>query len=401
MDYRFFNPALLPDRRNTNSVKWDTLGGKYGREDLLPLWVADMDFPSPPCISEALRRAVDHGIFGYYAPPDSYYDAFIAWEKQRHSTEVRREWLRFTPGVVAGLAWVLSSLTSPGDAVAILTPCYYPFMEVIQNTGRRLVCSELAAAPDGGYTVDLEDLEEQVRSQQVQALILCSPHNPVGHVWREAELLGILDLCKRHGVLLISDEIHQDLVYQGYTHLSSLRFQEYLDRMVMLTAASKTFNIAGLQNSFAVIPNKALRGAFDAYVKTLRVSGGSSLGYVAAEAGYAQGGPWLDELLVYLQGNYACFRDALLRALPELRVAPLESTYLAWVDLSAYLTAEQLIPVVRDQARLAVDYGFWFWPEGETARRDVHIRVNLAASREMFPLAAERLAAAIQALPRN
>lgn len=399
MDKHFFDPAQLPDRRHTNCVKWDTLGSKYGREDLLPLWVADMDFPAPPCIREALRRSVDHGIFGYYAPPESYYDAFIAWEQTRHQVNVQREWLRFSPGVVAGLAWLLSALTAPGDAAAILTPCYYPFMEVIRDTGRRLVCSELVPTADGGYTVDLEDLEARVQSQQVKALILCSPHNPVGHVWREAELLGILELCRRHGVLVISDEIHQDLVYPGHTHLSCLRFQPYLDRIVMLTSASKTFNIAGLQNSFVVIPHKALRDAFDGYVKTLRAGSGSSLGYVAAEAGYAHGGPWLDEVLACLQGNYVCFRDTLLRALPALRIAPLESTYLAWVDLSAYVTAEHLVPLVQDQARLAVDYGFWFWPEGRQDS-DAHIRINLAASRETLTLAAERLIAAIQALPR-
>lgn len=401
MEHPVFNPAQLPDRRNTNSVKWDTMGGRYGRDDLLPLWVADMDYPSPPCIIEALQRAVSLGIFGYYAPPSSYQDAFLAWERKRHQVEARREWLRFTPGVVTGLCWSISALTAPGDAVAILTPCYYPFMDVVRDTGRTLVCSELAQTAEGGYTVDLEDLEEKVAGRNVKMLLLCSPHNPVGHVWREEELLGILEICKRRGVLVVSDEIHQDLVFNGCVHLSCLRFAPYLDRVVMLTAASKTFNIAGLQNSFAVIPSDTLRSAFDAYVKTLRIKKGVSLGYIAAEAGYTGGEPWLEEVLVYLKGNYELLREKLTAALPEIRIVPLESTYMIWVDLSAYVPAEQLETVVRDRARLAVDFGFWFWPEDLVPRGDAHIRINIAASRENVALAAERLIEAVRALPRR
>lgn len=399
MEYSVFDPAHFPDRRNTNSVKWDAMGGKYGRNDLLPLWVADMDYPSPPCIVAALQRAVSFGVFGYYAPPSSYQDAFLAWERRRHRVEAQREWLRFTPGVVTGLSWSVSALTAPGDAVAMLTPCYYPFMDVVQDTGRTLVCSDLLLTPEGGYTVDLQDLESKVIGHDVKMLLLCSPHNPVGHVWREEELLGILELCKRHNVLVVSDEIHQDLVFNGCVHLSCLRFQSYLDRVIMLTAASKTFNIAGLQNSFAVIPNVALRNTFDVYVKTLRIKKGVSLGYIAAEAGYTGGEPWLNEVLSYLKGNYELLRDRLTAALPEIRMVPLESTYMIWVDLSAYVPAEQLEAVVREQARLAVDFGFWFWPEDLLPAGDAHIRINVATSRENVALAADRLIEAIRVLP--
>jgi len=389
-----FDTAHFPERSHSNSVKWDTVENRYGRSDLLPLWVADMDFPSPPCIREALRKAVDFGVFGYFAPPASYQDAFLTWERTRHGVSLQREWLRFTPGVVTGIYWSISALTAPGDAVAILTPCYYPFMDAVTDTGRRLVCSNLRHT-DTGYTVSLADFEEKVRTEQVKMLLLCSPHNPVGHVWREAELLGLLDICARYGVLVVSDEIHQDIVFNGHLHLSCLRYEAYLDRTITLTSASKTFNIAGLQNSFAVIPNQALREKFDAYVKTVRIKKGVSMGYIAAEAGYAGGAPWLDEVLEYLRGNYDLLKKKLTDALPEIQIDPLESTYMIWVDLSAYVTPERLVPVVQDQAKLAVDFGFWFWPKGQAPVDDAHIRINIATSRSNVELAADRLISAI------
>ena len=395
MGYQIFDAEHFPDRRHTNSVKWDTLAGKYGRDDLIPLWVADMDYPSPPCIREALRKAVDFGVFGYYAPPKSYQDAFLRWEQERHHVTAEREWLRFTPGVVTGIYWSISSLTQPGDAVAILTPCYYPFMDAVKDTGRRLICSDLVHT-DHGYTVDLEDFERKVRQEQVTMLLLCSPHNPVGHVWTDGELQGILDICARYDVLVVSDEIHQDIVFNGHVHNSCLKYARHLDRIIVLTSASKTFNIAGLQNSFAVIPNEALRKPFDAYVKTLRIKKGVSLGYIAAEAGFTGGGPWLEETLQYLRENYNVLKETLTAALPEIRIDPLESTYMIWVDVSAYVAPEDVEVLVRDHAKLAVDFGFWFWPEGQVPEGDVHIRINVATTQENVRRAAQQLVAAIQ-----
>lgn len=392
-----FQPENLPERRHTNSVKWDTMMGRYGRDDLLPLWVADMDFPSPPCIIEALRSAVDFGVFGYFSPPSSYHDAFLNWEQTRHGVTVDRDWLRFTPGVVTGIYWAISALTAPGDAVAILTPCYYPFMDAVTDTGRRLISSDLVHT-EQGYTLDLADLEHKVRTQQVKMLLLCSPHNPVGHVWKETELLGLLELCARYDVLVVSDEIHQDIVFNGCTHLSALRYPHYFDRTITLTSASKTFNIAGLQNSFAVIPNGALRTSFDAYVKTLRVKKGVSMGYLAAEAGYAGGAAWLEEVLEYLRGNYDLLKQELTGALPDIHIDPLESTYMIWVDLSAYVSADRLVEIVQHQAKLAIDFGFWFWPNDQVPPNDAHIRINIATSRDNVKLAAERLIAAIQGM---
>lgn len=396
MEVQMLDVEHFPERRHSNSVKWDTMATKYGREDLLPLWVADMDFPSPPCIREALRKAADFGVFGYYAPPTSYQDAFLNWEAVHHKVTLRREWLRFTPGVVTGIYWSISSLTAPGDAVMILTPCYYPFMDAVKDTGRRLVCSNLLHTSDG-YTVDLTDFEKKIRAEQVKMLLLCSPHNPVGHIWKKEELLGMLEICRQYNVLVISDEIHQDIVFNGCEHLSCMRFPEYRDRCILLTSASKTFNIAGLQNSFAVIPNDMLRQKFDVYVKSVRIKKGVSMGYIAAEAGYTGGAAWLEEVLEYLKGNYDLLKQMLTEALPDIRIDPLESTYMIWVDLSAYVNPEKLVPLVRDEARLAVDFGFWFWPDGQMPAGDTHIRINIATSRDNVVLAAKRLISAISA----
>lgn len=397
---QFFDSNQFPDRRGTSSVKWDTMASRYGRDDLIPLWVADMDFPSPPCIQEALSKAVNFGIYAYYAPPVSYQDAFLAWERSHHKVSPKREWLRFTPGVVTGIYWAISSLTAPGDAIAILTPCYYPFMDAVKDTNRNLVCSDLVHT-EQGYTVNLADFESKVRKHHVKMFLLCSPHNPVGHVWSQEELDAILDICARYRVLVVSDEIHQDIVFNGHTHLSCLRYEALLDQIIVLTSASKTFNIAGLQNSFAVIPNEDLRRRFDAYVKTIRIKKGVSLGYIAAEAGYTHGGPWLTEVLAYLQGNYDVLKKILTDAFPKIRIDPLESTYMIWVDLGAYVTSEQLVPLVLNDARLAVDFGSWFWPQELVPANEAHIRINVATSRANVELAAHRLTDAIQKLHRQ
>ena len=392
---KFFNSEDLPVRAGSHSVKWDGMAAKYGRGDLQPLWVADMDYPSPPCIQEALKKAVDFGVYGYFAPPASYQEAFINWEKERHGVDVKAGWIRFTPGVVTGLYWSISALTLPGDAVMILTPCYYPFMDAVRDTGRRLVCCDLRDT-GRGYALDAETFARTLADENVKMLLLCSPHNPVGHVWSEEELRFILDECRRNNVIVVSDEIHQDIVFNGHKHLSCLRFEEHLDHVIVLTAASKTFNIAGLQNSFAVIPNDELGRPFDAYVKSVRIKKGVSLGYIAAEAGYREGAPWLEEVLAYIQGNYELLHSILTEALPEIRVVPLESTYMIWVDLSAYVRADELVDVVQEKAGLAVDYGFWFWPEDKVPADDAHIRVNVAASRANVERAARALVKAIQ-----
>ncbi len=364
-------------RSGTDSAKWDGLKQTFGEEGLLPFWVADMDFRVDSHIEEALRAYLDTGAYGYYTVPDSYYDAFIEWEKREHGLSVEREWIRFTPGVVSGFHFAVNILTEPGDAVILTTPVYYPFMNAVKNNGRKMICSELVNR-DSRYYIDFEDFERKIQENSVKAFILCSPHNPVSRIWSEDELKTLLDICRRNGVALISDEIHHDLVFGGNTHTPTLSLADESDRIIMFTAASKTFNIAAFQNSFAVIKNPQLREEWDRFIGGIRTGSGNPLGYIATEAAYRYGKPWLEDVKETIYGNYQYIKEQFAEDLPEVRVTPLEATYLAWADLGAYVKAGELEDFIQKKCRLAFDYGTWFGGD----RSSTFIRINLATSRE-------------------
>lgn len=385
-----FHPDALPRRRGSNSVKWDSTKSRFGEADLLPVWVADMDFPSPPCVIDALLDAVKFGIYGYYAPPDSYMQAFLKWEKRMHHAEIQPEWVRFTPGVVTGIYWAINALTQPADGILILTPCYYPFMDAVIGNDRKLVCCDLVNQA-GCYTIDLEAFERCIREEHVRMFLLCSPHNPVGRVWTPEELSSMFEICRKYQVYVVSDEIHQDITF-GCRHCTSLNAAPDYEKLVLLTAASKTFNLAGFQNSFAVIPNDQVRNAFDGYVKRLRIKKGVFMGYIATEAAFNGGEPWLRETLPFIEENFHFLRHMLTEAYPAITVTPLEGTYMCWVDLGAYVPAQDLQLVVQTKARLAVDYGNWFWPDRQT---DTHIRINIAAARSTIEQTGRQLVHAI------
>ena len=365
------------NRKGTDSAKWDGLKQTFGEDGLLPFWVADMDFRVDSHIEAALRDYLDTGAFGYYAVPDSYFDAFIEWEKREHGLSVEREWIRFTPGVVSGFHFAVNILTEPGDAVIVTTPVYYPFMHAVNNNGRRLICSELVNR-DSRYYIDFEDFERKIRENSVKAFILCSPHNPVSRVWSEDELKTLLDICRRNDVALISDEIHHDLVFGGNTHTPTLSLAEENDRIIMFTAASKTFNIAAFQNSFAVIRDPQLREEWDRFIGGIRTGSGNPLGYIATENAYRYGKSWLEDVKETIYGNYQYLQKQFAEDLPEVRITPLEATYLAWVDLGAYVKAEDLEDFIQQKCRLAFDYGTWFGGD----RSSTFIRINLATSRD-------------------
>ncbi|MBR7189665.1 MAG: pyridoxal phosphate-dependent aminotransferase [Oscillospiraceae bacterium] len=377
---------IFRDRRGTNAMKWnylDRIGFKG--ENLLGMWVADMDFASPECVRRALREAADFGVFGYDAAPKEYHEAFIAWEKERHGLEIDREWIRFSPGVVTGFYWLVKMLTEPGDSVLIQTPVYYPFMSAIEDQGRKLVRSELVNT-NGIYTVDFEDFERKITEEAVRVFILCSPHNPIGRIWTRSELAKMLEICRRHSVKVISDEIHHDFELGGHKHTPTLAVGDYGDMVAMLTAPSKTFNLAGLQNSFVILPDKDIRDRYDAALRDVHIMGGNSLGNVAAAAAYTGGADWLESVLRTVEDNDALFRARLAEGLPKAVISPLEGTYLLWVDLSAYVAAEDIKTVMEERCGLALDYGTQF---GGNA--PCHIRVNLATDGAVVEEAAARL----------
>lgn len=379
------------DRRNTNSNKWDGLKDMYGTADLQAMWVADMDFQAPQCVRDALSAYLEQGVFGYYKVPQSYFEAFMQWEKDVHGYSVQREWIRVTPGVVPAINWFLQSMTEPGDEVLVLTPVYYPFMDAVKNNERRLVCCDLVNE-NGCYTIDFAALEDTLRAHQVKAAVLSSPHNPVGRVWTRGELKELLDLLRKYGVFVISDEIHQDIVFDGSTHIPSATVGDYDDMLVTLTAATKTFNLAGLQNSLIVIPDKTIRARFDAYLKKIRITPSNPMGYIAVEAAYRGGAAWAKECRRQIYENFELLRDTLAKRAPKAVVSPLEGTYLMWVDLSAYVKTEEMKDFMERRCGLAVDYGEWFGGE----RFGTFIRLNLATSRELVQAAADKLCAALE-----
>lgn len=377
---------IYRDRRGTNASKWNRLSPRFTREDLLGLWVADMDFAAPACVREALHKQVDFGVFGYDVTPDAYYEAFLHWEKTYHGYEPQRAWLRYSPGVVAGFNWLIQLLTKPGDGVLVQTPVYYPFLSAATDNGCRLVENELVNTA-GVYTVDLADFERKLTEEHVKVFLLCSPHNPVGRVWRREELAAMLELCRVHGVYVISDEIHHDFTHGGHKHIPAATVGEYDDMLVTLTAPSKTFNLAGLKNSAVIIPDEKLRKAWDSYTGKLHTATGGSFGVIAAQAAWEGGRPWLEQVLQTVEGNYELLRTELVPRKPELILSPLEGTYLAWLDLGAYVKPQEMAAAVEGRCGLAVDYGAWFG-----GHAPCHIRINLATRPENIRQAIQSLA---------
>ena len=387
-------PILYVDRKGTHCEKWDGLGERFGREDLLALWVADMDFRVPQCVLEAEKDYLDTGVFGYYHPSEGYYQAFMDWEQERHGYSVQREWLRFSPGVVPAINWLIQIFTKPQDRVMVLTPVYYPFLHAVRDNDRTLVACQLVHQ-DGQYTVDLAAFETAIAENQVRMFIMSSPHNPVSRVWRREELTAMLDICKKHGVLVLSDEIHQDLTFDGHKHIPSATAGDYSHMVITLTAASKTFNLAGCQNAFVVLPDAKLRKAYDAFTKRIHIREGNPFGYIAVEAAYRGGKAWLQQVQEIIWNNYGYLREQLAIHLPKACVTPLEGTYLMWVDFAAYLQPEEMERFFEETCGIAVDYGAWFEGDGQS-----HIRINLATSRENVEKAFSSILQGLQAWGR-
>ena len=379
-------------RRNTNSLKYD-FAVEYGRPaDVLPLWVADMDFRAPEPVLEALRRTVDHGIFGYTEVKPDYYDAVSGWFSRRFGWQARPEWLVKTPGVVFALAMAVRALTQPGDGVLIQPPVYYPFFNVVRDNGRTVVENRLVYR-DGQYQIDFDDLARKLAQPQVKLMLLCSPHNPVGRVWSLEELRRLGALCREHGVFVVSDEIHCDFAFEEHPHHVFLEaVPELADRAIVCTAPSKTFNLAGLQTSNIWIPGEDIRADFRREMSRCGYSGLNAMGLAACQAAYTAGGEWLDQLRVYLRGNLDELRDFLARRLPEIKLVEPQGTYFAWLDCSGLgLSRRELNELVVQRARLWLDAGHIFGGDAGQFQR-----VVLACPRRTLKQALCRLEQAVR-----
>jgi cysteine-S-conjugate beta-lyase len=388
-----FDFDVLIDRRGTHSAKWDAAARFYGQDDVIPLWVADMDFPAPPAIVEALRKRAEHGIYGYPILPKTYWDPVIRWLAERQGWTVRREWMACCPGVVPALNICVQAFTQPGDKIVIQTPVYHPFSFAAENNGRRLARNPLRFE-NGRWTMDLDDLAKKIDGR-TRMLILCSPHNPVGRVWTPAELEAAGRLALERGLLIVSDEIHADLVFNGHRHapLASLG-ADLAARTITLQAPSKSFNVAGLTTSFAIIGDDRLRTLFNTHVQNLGLTTGNVFGQAALQAAYSEGGPWLDGLRAYLEGSFNEAEEFFRQRLPALRFLRPEGTYLALIDARALgLEPKALFKFFLEKARVLFDEGPKF---GEALAG--FMRFNMAAPRSLLRQAYERIEQAVRSL---
>lgn len=374
------------DRVGTDCSKWDSMDARFGDNDLMALWVADMDFMAAECVRKAAREYADFGIYGYYKVPDAYYQNFIDWEEKYHHCHIEKQWLRFSPGVVSPINWYVNMKTKPSDGIIVLTPVYYPFLDAIRDNGRQLISCDLVRK-DKVYHIDYADFEKKIVDNKVKLFILSSPHNPVGRVWKKEELEQLLAICRKHQVFVVADEIHHDLIMPGYEHTEILNIPGYTDMLVVLTAGSKTFNLAGCKNSFVILPDEKLRQEYDDFLAALRIRGGNAFGYVAVAAAFGGGRPWLEGVIDIIHKNAQYVEETLAEKLPEAVVSPLEGTYLQWVDLGAYVKPNETQELIQNKCRLAVDYGEWFGGE----RFGSFIRLNLATSPENIKEAVSRI----------
>lgn len=375
------------DRTGTSCLKYDSAQKRMGRTDLLPLWVADMDFALPDEILEVFTARIEHGIFGYTDPDQAYFDAINAWFGPRHGYTVEPDWVTLGCGVVFGLAQTVKAFSQPGDGVIIQQPVYYPFREVIEDNGRVFVNSQLHYE-NGSYTIDFEDFERKVVNNNVRLFLLCNPHNPVGRVWTKTELEQLGDICLKHNVIIASDEIHCDFTYPDYKTTSFMTLDEkYRTNLVVFTSPSKTFNVAGFQPANIIIPCPNLRAKYRAANNSSGYSQGNIMGQVAVKACYTMGGAWHDEMLEYLTANKNAMSAFIAENLKEAHFVEPEGTYLTWVDFSGYgYSNEELEHIMVEEAHLWLDSGAIFGPE--TAQFE---RFNIACPRATLEQALNQL----------
>lgn len=386
MKYDF--DEIIP-RRGTNSVKWDV-----AKEDgVIPMWVADMDFQAAPCIRQALKERVDHGVFGYTLVPNSYYESIISWFDRRHQWKIDRNWILYTSGVVPAISAIIKALTEPGDKVLVQTPVYNCFFSSIRNNG--CTTAENALVRKGNsYEIDFDDFERQAADEKTKVFLLCNPHNPAGRVWTPDELSRMNDICLRHGVKVIADEIHCELVIPGYKFTPFAAVSKACqDNCITTNSPTKSFNIAGLQIANIITNNDTIKRKIDRAININEVCDVNPFGVIALQAAYNEGESWIDQLNLYLWENYKVLKDFFQEHLPKLQVLKLEGTYLVWVDISATgLKADELTNELLQQGKVMVNSGMLY---GKTTGAN-YLRLNIAMPRSLMLEALQRIAQVLQ-----
>lgn len=379
----------ITDRTHTNAIKYDLAKRRNKPEDALSLWVADMDFPTAPCVQKAVAEKAAHGIFGYSRPDERYYNALKKWFAERHNYEIQEEWVVNTPGVCFALASAVKAFTKEGESVLVQKPVYYPFFNTIKALNRKVVNSPLVLK-NGHYEINFEDFEAKIVAENVKMFILCSPHNPGGRVWKKEELQRISEICLKHSVLVVSDEIHSDIVFEGSRHTVYGSISEAAaENSIICTAPSKSFNLAGLQFSNIIIPNAKLRIAFQREVDRTGYDEPSLMGIVAATAAYSEGGEWFDAARDYIWKNIQFASNYIEENCPKIKVVIPEGTYLLWLDFSAFgLSDEEINERILNRAKVWLDNGKMFGDEGKFFQR-----INCATPRKILAEALERICA--------
>ena len=388
-----FNFDKIIDRTNNFSAKWSEMNKNFGTNNLLPMWVADMDFLTAPCVMEALKDRLEQGIFGYTTRPSSYNESIVNWLDNRFSWKINQEWLMFSPAVITSISLLIQNLTQKNDKIMIQEPVYSPFHSIVESNERNLVISPLVKLDDGSYVMDYEDIEAKIKD--VKVFILCNPHNPVGRVWTREELTRLGEICLKHNVLVISDEIHSDIILKNHKHTPFASIsKEFSENTITCMAPTKTFNLAGLQSSFLVISNPYYYEVMDKAFSILDIKRNNAFSLVATEAAYNYGEDWLYELIKYIEDNVDFAIDYIKNHMPQLKVKKPEGTYLLWVDFSNLnVDKKDLKNALINKGRIALIDGSSFGIGG-----DGYYRINLACPRSMVLEGLKRIEFAIKSL---
>jgi len=380
------------DRKGTDSVKWDNNKAIFGTDDLHPMWIADMDFAAPPQVIEAMEKRLNHGVFGYTFRGDEYHNSILNWVKRRYNWEIKREWIAFSPGIVPAISMCLLAYTKPGDKIIIQTPVYAPFSDVVLANHRQLVENPLIYG-DGSYHMDLDHLE-RIIDDSTKLLILCSPHNPIGRVWTKEELERLGHIAIKYNLIIVSDEIHSDFVFSGHRHTSIASLSKELEQQTITCyAPSKTFGLAGLTTSFLVIPDEEKRASFNHMLEALEVSGGNIFGAVALTAAYNECEDWLEQLMVYLEGNMNYVMDYFEKNIPSIKPTKPEGTYLIWLDCTelGFQNTDALTEFFTIKAKVGFNRGIRFGAQSE-----LFVRMNIGCPRTVLDEGLRRIEKAVK-----